>query len=145
MNERQTKNYFADKTCLVTGGAGFIGSHAVDILISHGYEVTVYDNLSNGRLEFIDSHLNKPNFKFIEESIIDSEALLKNMQGHDLIWHLAANTDIIGGYQKPRRDLVDSVVGTFNVLESMRINEIQPIIFSSILEYMDQFLQYFLS
>ena len=53
------------------------------------------------------------------------------MEGHDLVWHLAANTDIIGGVEQPRRDLRDCVMGTFNVLEAMRRTGIQPIIFSS--------------
>ena len=115
----------------VTGGAGFIGSHAVDMLIAQGYEVAVYDNLSNGKLEFIKHHLDNPKFKFIEESILDLNRLLNEIEGYDLVWHLAANTDIIGGHAKPVRDLMDCVVGTFNVLEAMRKREIKPIIFSS--------------
>jgi len=115
----------------VTGGAGFIGSHVVDILISQGYEVTVYDDLSNGRKEFIEQHHDKNNFNFYEASILDFDSLLTAIKGHDLVWHLAANTDIIGGYDKPRRDLMDCVVGTFNVLEAMRLEQIKPIIFSS--------------
>jgi UDP-glucose 4-epimerase len=115
----------------ITGGAGFIGSHAVDILLSQGYEVAVYDNLSNGKREFIEHHFGEPNFKFIEGSILDVDKLTETIKGYDLVWHLAANTDIIGGHEQPRRDLMDCVVGTFNVVEAMRIAGIQPIIFSS--------------
>jgi UDP-glucose 4-epimerase len=57
--------------------------------------------------------------------------LKEAMKGHDLVWHLAANTDIIGGAEQPRRDLRDCVMATFNVLEAMRALEIEPIIFSS--------------
>jgi len=115
----------------ITGGAGFIGSHAADILMSQGYEVTVYDDLSNGKREFIEHHSGKSKFKFIEGNILDSDKLKSVINGYDLVWHLAANTDIIGGYDQPRRDLMDCVVGTFNVVEAMRIAGIQPIIFSS--------------
>jgi UDP-glucose 4-epimerase len=115
----------------ITGGAGFIGSHAVDILLSQGYEVAVYDNLSNGKREFIEHHFGEPNFKFIEGSILDVDKLTETIKGYDLVCHFAANTDIIGGHEQPRRDLMDCVVGTFNVVEAMRIAGIQPIIFSS--------------
>ena len=115
----------------LTGGTGFIGSHVVDMLIPQGYSVTVYDNLSNGRHEFIEHHLNAPNFRFVQADILDEDRLAAEMQGHDLVWHLAANTDIIGGVEQPRRDLRDCVMGTFNVLNAMRQTGIVPIIFSS--------------
>lgn len=115
----------------LTGGSGFIGSHVVDLLIPQGYSVTVYDNLSNGRREFIEHHQGHPNFRFVEADILDTERLAAEMQGHDLVWHLAANTDIIGGAEQPRRDLRDCVMGTFNVVEAMRKLGIRPILFSS--------------
>lgn len=115
----------------VTGGAGFIGSHLVEDLLAGGYTVTVFDNLSNGHLEYIKNHLNNPLFKFIEANILDMDCLSNSMAGYDLVWHLAANTDIIGGVKNPRRDLLDCVAGTFNVMEAMRLNNIEPIIFSS--------------
>jgi len=119
------------KKIFVTGGAGFIGSHVVELLVGQGYEVCAYDNLSNGRREYI-SHLSgRDNFKFIEADILDCDRLCSAARGHDLVWHLAANTDIIGGAAKPRRDLNDCVVGTFNVLESMRANGIKNLLFSS--------------
>jgi UDP-glucose 4-epimerase len=115
----------------VTGASGFIGSHLVDMLLGQGYHVTAYDNLSNGRREFIEHHFGQPNFRFVEADILDEGRLGEAMKGHDLVWHLAANTDIIGGVEQPRRDLRDCVMGTFNVLEAMRRTGIQPIIFSS--------------
>lgn len=119
------------KKIFITGGAGFIGSHIVDWLITDGYEVTVFDNLSNGKKDFINSHLDNPKFKFYEGDITNFDSLLEKMIGHDLIWHLAANTDIIGGVEKPLRDLQDCVIGTFNVLESMRKLGLKKILFSS--------------
>jgi UDP-glucose 4-epimerase len=115
----------------ITGGAGFIGSHVVDILVDQEYEVTVYDNLSNGRREFLEHHAGKGNYRFVEADILDGDRLFAAMKGHDLVWHLAANTDIIGGAEHPRRDLRDCVMGTFNVLEAMRLAGVRPILFSS--------------
>jgi UDP-glucose 4-epimerase len=115
----------------LTGGAGFIGSHVTDLLTAQGYQVTVYDNLSNGHREFIEQHFDQPNFRFVQADILDVDLLTAAMQGHDLVWHLAANTDIIGGAEQPRRDLRDCVMGTFNVVDSMRRLKIQRILFSS--------------
>ena len=99
--------------------------------LQQGYQVTVYDNLSNGRREFIQHHFGKPTFKFVEADILDCDQLVPAIEGHDLVWHLAANTDIIGGVDHPRRDLRDCVMGTVNVLDAMRQTGVKPIIFSS--------------
>jgi len=115
----------------LTGGAGFIGSHIADLLIADDYEVTVVDNLSNGRRAFIEQHMPNPRFTFIEADVMDEAMVQKTMKGHDLVWHLAANTDIIGSHAKPRRDLNDCTIVTFNVLEAMKEHGIQPILFSS--------------
>jgi len=115
----------------VTGGAGFIGSHLVDILLPQGYEVTVYDNLSNGRLEFIKHHFGNPRFQFIQADVLDISVLTDCLQGHDLVWHLAANTDIIGSHDQPERDLRDCTMAAFNIVEAMHRVSIRPIIFSS--------------
>jgi len=115
----------------LTGGAGFIGSHVTDRLLADGYDVTVIDNLSNGRREFITQHLSDPRFTFIEADLMDMEMVRKTMKGHELVWHLAANTDIIGSHAKPRRDLNDCMIVTFNVLDAMKEHGIKPILFSS--------------
>ncbi|MFH0878147.1 MAG: NAD-dependent epimerase/dehydratase family protein [Lentisphaerota bacterium] len=128
-----TSRMLGDKVqkVFLTGGAGFIGSHVVDLLLPQGYQVTVYDNLSNGRLEFIQPHMNHPGFRFIQADALDFPKLMESMKGHDLIWHLAANTDIIGSHDKPDRDLRDCAMAAFNVVEAMRQLKIQPILFSS--------------
>ena len=115
----------------VSGGAGFIGSHAVDLLKAHGYHVTVYDNLSNGRREFIEQHMGKRGFAFVEADMLDLDRLEEALRGHDLVWHLAANTDIIGCHKQPERDLRDCVEATFNMVEAMRRTDVKPILFSS--------------
>lgn len=115
----------------LTGGAGFIGSHVADRLIADGYQVTVVDNFSNGRREFVQHHLNHPNYTMIEGDLMDTDLVQRTLKGHDLVWHLAANTDIIGSHAKPRRDLNDCAIATFNVLEAMKEHGIKPILFSS--------------
>lgn len=115
----------------LTGGAGFIGSHVTDRLLAEGCAVTVFDNLSNGRREFIEMHLGRDDFTFIEADMNDLDRVVEAMPGHDLVWHLAANTDIIGGHAQPLRDLRDCVTATFNACEAMRQNGIRDILFSS--------------
>jgi UDP-glucose 4-epimerase len=119
------------KRVFLTGGAGFIGSHIVDCLLPQGHEVTVYDNLSNGRREFIEQHLKNPGIHFIQADCLDYRRVLEAMKGHDLVWHMAANTDIIGSHAQPDRDLKDCVVATFHVVEAMRQHGIKPILFAS--------------
>jgi len=115
----------------VTGGAGFIGSHLVEILLEQGYQVTCYDNLSSGKETNIEKHFNNQNFNFIKADLLDVDKLTTNIKNHDLIWHLASNTDIIGSHEQPDRDLKDGIISTFNLLESMRKLSIRDIIFAS--------------
>jgi UDP-glucose 4-epimerase len=119
------------KRIFVSGGAGFIGSHVVDRLLDEGCEVTAYDNLSNGRREFLAGHEGRTGFRFVEADLLDLDRLTQAVRGHDLVWHLAANTDIIGGHARPDRDVRDCVAATFNMVEAMRQNGIQPILFAS--------------
>lgn len=115
----------------ISGGAGFIGSHICDLLISEGFKVTVYDNFSNGKEEFIQHHLNNSNFTLIKGDCLDKQILTKAMKAHDLVWHMAANTDLVSSHTQPDRDLNDCVLATFNVLEAMRENKIQDLLFAS--------------
>lgn len=115
----------------VTGGAGFIGSHLVDRLVEEGNQVTVYDNLVSGRKEWIEPHLGKGNFRFIEADLLDFDTLKQTMKGHDVIWHLGANTDIPTGNRVPDLDLKNSTIATRHVLEAMRANNINKILFAS--------------
>jgi UDP-glucose 4-epimerase len=77
------------KRILVTGGAGFIGSHLVDKLINEGFEVVVLDDLSNGRMDNLEAHSGNKNMKFIKGSILDPAAVKTAMQGVDYVYHLA--------------------------------------------------------
>jgi len=115
----------------VTGGAGFIGSHLVDKLIEKGYQITVYDNLNSGKKQFIDKHLQNKNFKFIESDLLDFNQLKKSIENHDVVFHIAANPFVRLGEKQTRLDLEQGAIATYNVLESMKLNNIKKIIFSS--------------
>jgi len=114
----------------VTGGAGFIGSHLVDRLIDQA-EVTVYDNLSSGKLEFLEHHFDKSNFHFVKADLFDFDNLNKTISGHDVVFHLAANPDVRAGSRNTRLDLDQGIVATYNVLEAMRLNNLIKLIFAS--------------
>ena len=115
----------------VTGGAGFIGSHLVETLVSEGNSVTVYDNLVSGKKKDIQHLIGKPDFRFIEADLLDFGALKASMKGHDIIWHLGANTDIPGGNKVTDLDLKNCTIATHNVLEAMRANNVKRILFPS--------------
>ena len=108
----------------VTGGAGFIGSHIVDALINKGNSITVFDNLSSGKKEFIKYHLNNDKFTFIRGDLIDQEILTKKIKNHDVVFHIAANPDVRLGAQNPEIAKKD-VLATYNLLDSMRENNIK--------------------
>lgn len=119
------------KKVLLTGGAGFIGSHVVEILAPQGYDITVVDNLSNGRIEYIADHLDRPNVRFLQGDVADADFVRGVVPGHDLVWHLAANTDIIGSHARPTRDLRDCAVATFTLLDAMREAGVRDMLFAS--------------
>jgi UDP-glucose 4-epimerase len=114
----------------VTGGAGFIGSHLVDHLLQYG-SVTIYDNFSSGRKDFIQHHLGKKNFNVIHADLLDIETLKKAIAGHEIVFHLAANPDARLGNSDTSLDLHQETIVTYNVLEAMRTNNIKKIVFSS--------------
>ncbi|HEV2012227.1 MAG TPA: NAD-dependent epimerase/dehydratase family protein [Candidatus Limnocylindria bacterium] len=121
----------AKKRWFVTGGAGFIGSHVVDLLVSAGCEVTVVDNLSLSSDKFIAGYAKSGQIAFVQEDLLDLDAVTKAMGGHDIVWHLAANTDIPSGYTKHRIDLDNDVIATCNVLEAMTKTGVKQMLFSS--------------
>jgi UDP-glucose 4-epimerase len=116
---------------LVTGGAGFIGSAVVDRLTEEGNGVTVYDDLSTGKEAFISQHFGDFNFRFVKADVLDFEKLLKEMDGHESVWHLAANPDIRKGTESTRVDLEQNTLATYNVLEAARRTDVKSVVFSS--------------
>jgi UDP-glucose 4-epimerase len=116
---------------LVTGCAGFIGSHVTDRLLSNGWEVVGFDNFSSGQRRFLERALQSPGFRLIEGDLHDLDALQAAMHGADCVFHLAANADVRRGTEQPRKDLEQNTIATHNVLESMRANGVRKIVFSS--------------
>jgi UDP-glucose 4-epimerase len=116
---------------IVTGAAGFIGSNLVDRLINDGHYVLGIDNLSTGRMEFLKNSLTSTAFTFLEGDITNKEFLEASFKGWDFVYHLAANADVRFGLNHPYKDIEQNTIGTFNVLEAMRENNIFKIGFSS--------------
>ncbi len=115
----------------VTGGAGFIGSNLCDKLLSLGNDVVVYDNFSTGQQMFIEHNLNNPRYQLIKADVLDMKKLNKAMKGCDFVFHFQANADVRGGINNTRIDLEQNIIGTYNVLESARLNSIKRLAFAS--------------
>ncbi|AYK15096.1 MAG: NAD-dependent epimerase/dehydratase family protein [Methanosarcina flavescens] len=116
---------------LVTGGAGFIGSHLVDRLIEKGSKITVFDNLSSGKLQFIEHHLENPDFTLIKGDLLDQEAIEAACRNIDIVCHVAANPDVRLGATDTRVHLDQNILATYNLLEAMRKNSVKEIAFTS--------------
>ena len=111
---------------LVTGGAGFIGSHVNKLLLEQGHSVTVIDDLSKGHKEYID-----PKIKFHKVSLEDQEQLENILPGHDAVIHMASFIEVGESVKKPVEFAQNNIIGTVKLLEAIRIADVKKIIFSS--------------
>jgi len=116
---------------VITGGAGFIGSHLADFLLEEGNEVLVIDNLSIGRVENIAHHIENPSFKFLKADIVDYELIESSFSKVDWVFHLAAMADIVPSIENPTEYYKSNVTGTFNVLQACRKYNIKKIIYTA--------------
>jgi UDP-glucose 4-epimerase len=116
---------------LVTGGAGFIGSHLAERLLADGGEVVVYDNFSTGQRRFVEALERSDGATIVEGDVLDRELLTRTLAGCDVVFHLAANADVRFGLEDPGRDFRQNAQATFEVLEAMRANGIKRIVFAS--------------
>ncbi len=119
------------KMDLVTGGAGFIGSHLVDSLVAMGKSVRILDNFSSGREEFLEHHKGNEKVEIFRADLLDLEAVKDAMDGIETVHHLAANPDIRLGTEITDTDLKQGTIATYNILEAMRLNDVKKISFSS--------------
>jgi UDP-glucose 4-epimerase len=116
---------------LVTGGAGFIGSHIVDKLVENHYIVKVIDNLSSGSLDNIRHHLVRQSIEFIRGDLKNKEDVLRAVEDVDIVFHFAANPEVRLSTTNPEVHFNENIVATFNLLEAMRLKDVKSIIFAS--------------
>lgn len=118
---------------LVTGGAGFIGSHICKRLVNEGHQVVAIDNLSNGSLDNLKELEGNPQFSFHEFDVNNTIKLRSvfDSQPFDMVFHLAANADVTKGEESPQVDYENTLQTTLSVLEMMRIYEIKKFFFAS--------------
>lgn len=116
---------------LVTGGAGFVGSNIVNLLINKKYYVRVIDNLSSGSISNIQKFINNREIDFIEGDIKDFDFVNECMKDVDVVFHLAALVGRQRSIDSPQLDSETNLIGTINILEAMRNNNVTKIIYSS--------------
>jgi UDP-glucose 4-epimerase len=118
---------------LVTGGAGFIGSHLIDVLLADPAtkEIRVLDNFSSGRREHLAQHKNDRRLKIVKLDLLNLHKALPHFKGVDRVYHLAANPDARWGLENTKLDLEQETIVTYNVLESMRRQGVTQIVLSS--------------
>ena len=126
-----------EQKCLVTGAAGFIGSHLVDRLLERGVRVLGVDNLKLGRRENLAGAMGQAGFRFVELDVNDGSRLSELLKEESasgpvsMVWHLAANSDIRAGVKDPDVDLRDTFLTTHNLLKVAREQGIPQLAFSS--------------
>ena len=116
---------------LVTGGAGFIGSHLVDELMKRGHEVRVVDDLSAGTLGNLKQWICHERFEFIQGDLRNREIAKKAVENVKVVFHLAANPEVRIGAQTPEILYETNVLITYNLLEAIREEKVEYLIFTS--------------
>ncbi len=114
---------------LVTGGAGFIGSHLVDQLVANGHTVTVIDNFSTGRPGNL-AH-QKGKVRIIEADITNFDAIFSHFRGQDIVFHIAALADIVPSIVNPRGYYASNVMGSMNVAEASRLAGVKKLVYAA--------------
>jgi UDP-glucose 4-epimerase len=115
----------------ITGGVGFIGSNLVETLLTLGYIVTVYDNLSSPSYNNLELFMTHRNFSFVKGDVCDFDLLDASIKDHDIVVHLAAQLEITKSYTNPIYDLNINLIGTMNVIKACRNNKISRLINAS--------------
>jgi UDP-glucose 4-epimerase len=116
--------------CIVTGGAGFIGSHVVDALVAAGNDVLVIDDCSAGTQENLARHLASGRVAFIRQNLLD-DGWQEHMEGADRVYHIAADPDVRQSAVAPDSQVRNNIVATYRVLEAMRAHGVPELVFTS--------------
>jgi UDP-glucose 4-epimerase len=114
---------------IVTGGAGFIGSHLVDRLLSDGRRVRVLDNFAIGRRSNLQQHEGNTSLDVVECDVADARRVAELCAGADRIFHLAARADVVPSIQEPEAYFRANVDGTFSVLEAARRHKVRRVVY----------------
>ncbi len=122
-------SFYANKKVLVTGGAGFIGSHIAQKLVELGAQVTILDNFCTGSHENI-AHI-KDQITLIEDSITNPQACYRATQDQEIVFHLAAFISVPQSVEKPADCHASNVDGSFNLLHASAQNGVKRFVFSS--------------
>ena len=117
--------------CLVTGGAGFIGSHLVDRLVSDGHDVVVIDSFVNGRVENLAAHKGSGRVRVVQADVADHDAIRPHFEAIERVFHLAALADIVPSIQKPLAYHRANVDGTVSVLEACRAAGVKRVVYAA--------------
>jgi len=121
--------WYKDKKVLITGGAGFIGSHLAEVLVRNGAHVRIVDDLSAGSLQNILDYRSLVEFQ--QSDLREEGVAAKCLDGIEVVFHLAANASVPHSVNNPREDFSRNVYGTFNLLEAARDCEVQSIVVAS--------------
>lgn len=116
---------------VVTGGAGFIGSHMVDLLLNRGYQVRVIDNLSGGHAKNIAQHADDPDFFFENMDILDLQQDSPLFKDAQFVFHFAGIGDIVPSIEEPVRYMETNVLGTVRVLQSARKAHVKKLVYAA--------------
>jgi UDP-glucose 4-epimerase len=116
---------------IVTGAAGFIGSHITDFLLNKGFTVIGIDNLSNGFMENLKQAKKNKKFKFVKESVCNKSKIAKHFKNVDYVFHLAACASIAPSFANPEKFYKNNTTGTLNILECCRENKIKKLVFAA--------------
>jgi UDP-glucose 4-epimerase len=116
---------------MITGGAGFIGSHLADRLVLSGSDVTIIDNFASGNISNLSNCTNDKNFHLIKDNLNEPKKLKTSLKNITTIFHLAADPEVRRGYEDPQRTYKQNIETTFHLLEHIRKSDIKNIIFAS--------------
>ncbi len=116
---------------LVTGGAGFIGAHLVDRLVERGDQVVVVDNMRRGHKEKLENYVRQGGVRLVEEDIRRFDTLAGAVRGCETVYHLAAQSNVMGAVSDPDFSITTNVIGTFNVLRSAAEAGVRRVVFTS--------------